>query len=176
MIEDIRGRRNRITAIDERFIGQLCGRYKSQGGGLIAVNNAIATRFIAGTRNRPLHSKGLGGFAIMIAGLQCQAIGFCHQRHTGKLLVDPFQALRQWTLVEPVHQSEREEVFAACLHGALEVQAFKGVECQGRGWHRVQLVTATQFRVIQRVPLITGLGQVARRERVLVNDQHTIRQ
>jgi hypothetical protein len=121
-----------------------------------------------------LNGKGLGSFSIVIAGLQCQAVRLCYLRHARKLPVDPFEALRQRALIEPVHQSEGEEILAAGLHRTLEIQAIQGVERQGGDRHRVQLVAGAQFWIIQRVFLITGLGQVARRERVPVNDQNTI--
>jgi hypothetical protein len=108
----------------------------------------------------------------VIAGLQCQAIGFCHLRHARELALDPFQALFQWTLVEPVDQTKHEEILAARLHATFQIEVLQRIERQGGGWHCVQLVTAAQSGVGERVFLVTRLGQIALRKGIPVNDQH----
>ena len=90
-----------------------------------------------------------------------------------KFLREPFQRRLHRPGVEPVQESQREEILAPLLFLVRELEAFERLQRQGRYPDLVGLV-AGQRSVLQRVGVVSRLLQFALLERVGVDDDDAV--
>ena len=112
-MEDVAGRGDWITGVEQRAIGQLgcCGESKCQR--LVAGDLAVFARRQLGRWNSKLDSEGFGREPVILATLQSLEVRLGDFGLLGEFFGDPVACRSGVAFVQPVDQSEREEVLAA---------------------------------------------------------------
>ncbi len=110
VLEDVRGRGDRIGAVEEVALAHGGRGQEAEGRGLVAGDVPVRAR----GQLRLGHAVGLvehlRGLAERVPGLQGAAVGFGDDRPATELLVDPLDGRGHRALVEPEHQAQGEEV------------------------------------------------------------------
>src|ERR1700675_3229932 len=115
-MKDVRSWSDRIAALKERQARFLRGSNKSQSQRLVAAHAAIQARGELRRRNFVASLECFGGFAIGVAALESELVGFDEQRLVLELFFDPADRRLHGAVVEPVAHAQREEILAA-IHG-----------------------------------------------------------
>ena len=111
----------------------------------------------------------LGRLAIGMAGVERGDVGFGELGRLGELGLEPVDDRRPVAVEHPQRQAQRPHVLAAQRLLVAEAEGLHRVERQLRDVE-VDDLPFGEAAVLQRVGLIAGLGEVARRELALVGD------
>ena len=170
LVEDVRGRGDRVRPVEERPVGELRGGHEPEGGRLVAGDVPVAAGLETGRRDDEALVEHLGRLAERVAGLERPLVALGDHRPLGELLVDPADRGLHAPLVEPEHHAEGEEVLRQVDLLVRELETLEGprVECRDRD--REDLPRG-QRPVSQRIRRVPDLAEVAGGEGVLVDDQ-----
>ena len=127
LVEDVRGRRDRVRAERDRELGELTGGDDAPRQRGVAGD----ARVLAGGQRRRSDleavADGLGGLAEVEAGEERGAVGRRHQLVLGEALLDPFERRVGGPAVHPRHQPEGEEVLRALGVAGLDAERRRGL-------------------------------------------------
>ena len=139
---------------------------------LVAGDRAVLARGQDGRRDAHVGVGDLGRLAVGVTGVERAAVGLGDVRQAAEAIFDPVERRLEVAVVEPVDQSEREEVLGplGVLVGEAEIVDRR---YRGRRDRRFNDAVAVERAVAERIAGVVGLLQVARGEGVLVDDQQT---
>ena len=168
-MQNVAGRRDRVTAIDELFAGELRRGHHADGGRLIASNLAIRARRQDRLGHLVMLGKQLGRLAVVIARLERQAIGRRDSRLLAKLLLNVIERGLHRPAIEPIDQAQGKHVFApvAVTRAQPRVLCRRGVHLIDGDAHQAQ---ALERAVVERVGRIAGFLEVAGGEGIFIGD------
>ncbi len=115
-VKDVGSGSNGIAAEEQFESGLLRSGDKAKSQRLIAAEVAVDAGSQLRWRNFVADLECFGGFAIGVAGLHGQSIGFGNKRLLLELVFDPADGGFHGAVVEPVAHAEGKEVLAA-VHG-----------------------------------------------------------
>ena len=124
-------------------------------------------------RNFVADLERFGGFAVAVARLHGQLVGFGQQRLVLELVVQPVKGVVHRAVVEPVAHAQREEILAA-VHGlGVETEVFEGAAREALKFNgeKAKLVERVVF---QRIHGHLRLAQVVFGEAVVVDDEDAV--
>ncbi len=170
LVQDVAGRRDRVTAVEDLGAAPVRGRDQPPGHGLIAGDVAVLARRQLGLGHRIVAGHGVGGFAVVVAGVQGPAVGLGHRRALAELVGDIAERGLERAIVEPERQPHCVEVLAAVGFLLTEAQARHGQPREPGHFDREELV-AVEAAVFQRIGLVAGLLHSLLVERIFVDDQ-----
>src|SRR4029077_2866121 len=99
---------------------------KAESQRLVSAQAAVEARCKVSGRDLVADLEGFGGFAVRIAALQRELVGFHEQRLILELVFDPADRRLRGTVVKPVAHAQGEEILAA-IHGlGVETQMLEG--------------------------------------------------
>ena len=113
--------------------------------------------------------EDLGGLAEVVAGLERREVRVAHHRVLGEALVDPLDDAVDGPGVHPRDQAEREEVLRALGVARLRTGLLGRLDRDRGHRHRVHGERGERV-VVERIPDVAGLLEVAGLERVGVDD------
>ena len=174
LVQDVRGRRDRVGAVKQRSLGQLRGSHEAEGRGLVAGDVAVLAGLEAGGRDDVALVEDLGRLAEVVAGLESPLVALGDDRPLGELLVDPDEGRVHRALVEPEHEAQGEEVLGQVDLLVGELEALGGTSVERRDRDREDAV-GRQRAVRQGVARVADLVEVDGREGVLVDDEGAAR-
>ncbi len=174
LVEDVRGGRDRVGAVEDVATGELGRGHESQRRRLVAGDVPVVAGRELGGRDDVALVEDLGRLAEVVARVQGSLVALGDLRALRELVVDPGDRRCPVALVQPEHEAEREEVLGQVDLLVRQPEALErpAVECRDRDAEHVPL---RERAVDQRVGGIAHLRQVLGRERVLVDDQRAAR-
>ncbi len=174
VVEDVRGRRDRVGAQKQRQLRLDAGRDQAEPEGLVAGDVPVGAGRHLRRRHLVLRREALGGLAERVPGLERARVGLCDLRPLGELLLDVGDRALGRARVEPGHQPEREHVLRALRLATRDADALERLLRQRRQRHSLDEVLVDRA-VVQRIRRIARLLQVPIGERVGVDDQRSAR-
>src|SRR6185436_9306154 len=125
-VQDVRGRRDWIRAIEELPAGELRGGHKPDGRRFVAGNLSITSRCDHRLLDGVMSGKDFGGFREVVTGLQGDFVRFYELGVLFELGIDPVQSRIKRPVVKPVQHAQSKKVLAAIdllareLHGSFQ--------------------------------------------------------
>ena len=174
LVEDVRGRGDRVRAVEQLPIGQPRRGQEAERRRLVAGDVPIDARVELRRPDAVVGVERLGRLAERVAGLERALVRLGDDRSRPELAVDPVDRRVHAPLVQPEHEAEREEVLGQVLLLAGHVEPVERALVERRDRHledRVRLERAVR----QRVAGVGRLVQVLLGEGVLVDDERAAR-
>jgi hypothetical protein len=170
-VQELGRRRDRVGAEDERQPAAHAGGDEPEGGRRRAVDVAVdAGRHVARGQDLVAHVDELRRLAEVPAGPERGEVHLAHDRLGGELAFDPPLDDLGRPVVEPGDETEGEEVAGALgVAGAGALEALDRL-ADDRGHRDALDLEGVERVVVERAVLVAGLLEVARAERVLVDD------
>ncbi len=174
LMQNVRGRCDGISGVNQRQTRLLARRHQTERQRLIAGDFAIAAGRNFRFGHAVMHRHRFGRFAVVVAGFQGARVGLHHALILGEFHPNPAQRRLQRTLVEPIHQTQSEEVLAAIgLTGAeFQIGHRRPIELGNRCGEQT---IALERAVLQRIGGVAGLVQIAGGEGVGIDDKDAAR-
>ncbi len=97
LVEDVRGRRDRVAPVEQRPVGQPRGGHEAERGRLVAGDVAVRARVELGRRHAVVRVEHLGRLAEGVAGLERPLVRLGDDRPGRELLVDPVDRRLAWS-------------------------------------------------------------------------------
>ena len=169
-MEDVRRRRDRVAAVEDRATGLLARRHEAQGRRLVAGDVPVVARRKMGRCHPVVRVEHLGRLAKGVTGLQRPLVRLRDDRLGLELVLDPAERRIHAPLVQPEHQAEGEEVLRQVHLLGRHLEPFEGPAVEGRDGDREDGVLLERT-ILERVCGVADLVEVRRREGVLVDDE-----
>ena len=166
--------RDRVRAEEEPLVAQFGGGHQAIGEGRVADDARVLAGRELGLGDVELGVDRFDRFAVVVAGLQSGGIGSGDFRFLAELVFDVAERRLERAIVEPEHETHREEVAAAVFFFLAEFQAFDRETRQLRHRHFVDAIRFERA-VFERAGVVAGLIEAFAFEGVAVDDQDATR-
>ena len=171
MVEQRARRRDRVGAEEHLHAGELASGDEAERQRFRAGDGAVEAGLGGGGGDMVLLERRahLRRLAIGMAGVQRGDIGLGELGRLGELGLEPVDDRLAVAVEHPQREAKRPHVLAAQRFLVAEAERLHGVERQLRDVE-VDDLPFGEAAVLERVLLVAGLGEVARRELALVGD------
>jgi hypothetical protein len=171
LVEHTARRGDGVGPEKQRAVHQFARCDHAPGERLIPGDVAIQTGFHLCAGHEERDGKQLGRFAVRVTGLEREQIPVAQRRVALEARLDPALGGLGRSVVEPTHEPQREEVLASL--GLARAQTH-GLDSLARQFGELDLDDSKPLaQRRQRVVVVTGLLEVARGERIGIDDEHS---
>ena len=173
LVEDVRRRRDRVAAEEQRKVRLLRRGHEAPGERSVPGDVRVFAGLERSRGDLVRVVEQLGGLTEVEAGLECRPVGDAHHLVLGKAFVDPCERAVRGPGVHPRDHPECEEVLRPLGVARLHAERRDGLLREARHRHFDNSIAAEAF-ILERVRLVASLGERPLVEVVDVDDHHPV--